>query len=183
ERVEARAGWNTLKPQTTILKKPQSGDVTVYLQGVATGLKPGDGLLFVGFEREHDPNNEQWDFRLVTAVAPNSTAGNTLVRFDRAIGSTVYGPSADPKVYALRKRAALFGSNAPDPRTLPKVLLDNYKDDINGTSDTPGEWKFTLGKLIDLDASYPAVTPNSWIVLSRLNYRKLYRASSIKESS
>jgi hypothetical protein len=181
ETVEARADWNTLKPQTRILKKPITGDTTVYLQGTATGLKPGDGLLFVGFERVKDSNNEQWDFRLVTAVTPDPITGTSLVAFDRPIGSTSFGPSTDPQVYALRKRAALFGANAPDPRTLPSSLLTNYQNYINTTS--PGDWKFALNNLVDLDASYPAVTRLSWIVLSHNTYRKLYKADSVTEAS
>ena len=50
EKIEARAEWNALKPRATELKMPDIGAKEVYLKGITTGLKPGDGLLFVGKE-------------------------------------------------------------------------------------------------------------------------------------
>jgi predicted phage baseplate assembly protein len=45
EKIEARAAWNTIKPQLT-KRHPVEGDAdTFYFEGVATGLKKGDGVL------------------------------------------------------------------------------------------------------------------------------------------
>ncbi len=193
EKIEANAAWNALRPQTAQLIQPQKGDTQVYLKGAATGLKPGDGILFVGSEREGNANSQLWDFRIVTAVAPDSASGNTLVTWDRPLGSPTTAPASDAKCYAFRKYAALFGSNAPDPRTLPDSVLQQYglATPPTGTvTSRDTEWHFSsdLGNPINLDAIYQTVTPtvpaqDSWIVLSYLTYRKLYLVTKVSESS
>ena len=49
--ILAKADWNALPVQTGIPWMPQAGDVSVYLQGTATQLQPGDAILIVGDER------------------------------------------------------------------------------------------------------------------------------------
>ena len=89
EAIDARAEWNALTPQTTALFIPKAGDKATYLQGVATNLKPGDGLLFVGTERESDPTNDNWDFRLLKSVEPDEENGRTLVTWEKGLGSVL----------------------------------------------------------------------------------------------
>src|SRR3972149_4156664 len=48
ENIEARPAWNVLLPRMHEPKLPVFGTKVVYLQGVATQLKAGDALLFVG---------------------------------------------------------------------------------------------------------------------------------------
>ena len=49
--ILAKADWNALPVQTGVPWMPQTGDVSVYLQGTATQLQPGDAILIVGDER------------------------------------------------------------------------------------------------------------------------------------
>src|SRR5215218_3068698 len=42
EKIEARPGWNGLRPRQNEAKKPDAEDTGVYLKGVTTGLLPGD---------------------------------------------------------------------------------------------------------------------------------------------
>src|SRR6266702_1807737 len=73
------------------------------------------------YEPESFSGSERWDFRRVTTVTPNFDAGRTRVEWAIPLGTTsphVVLPSANPKVYALRVRASLFGFNAPHPLTL-----------------------------------------------------------------
>src|SRR6185503_18915055 len=79
ESIEARVAWNALAARTTELKLPTYGDATVWLQGTATNLKPGDLLLLVGPERDADPTSDNWDVRRVTGVAPNHDRNQTLI--------------------------------------------------------------------------------------------------------
>ena len=203
EKIEARAEWNTLKPKATQLPDPRvkNGDMQAYLKGLNTGLKEGDGLLFVGSARQSDVNSEEWDFRQVTKVSPDVAAGWTLVEWSEALGSPSTGPASDAKVYAFRKRAALFGSNAPDPITLPDSVLLNYgqgmasRDPSTWKVTRKAEWNFSLSNPINLDASYPTITPsvsppngnpiNSWIVLALPTpaLHKLYKITKVSESS
>ena len=68
EDLVARPEWNKLALQTKRLPQPRvaKNDLHVRLQGLNTGLKPGDGLLFVGSARRGDTSSKQWDFRQVT---------------------------------------------------------------------------------------------------------------------
>lgn len=128
EAIDARAEWNALTPQTTALFVPKMGDTATYLQGVATNLKPGDGLLFVGTERQADPTNENWDFRLLKSVEPDAANGRTLVIWEKGLGSVSppVAPTANPRVFAFRQRAAIFGYNAPEWRTIPDTTKALY---------------------------------------------------------
>jgi hypothetical protein len=183
-KITARVEWNAIKPQTTQTFVPKFGDTHVYLKGTATNLKPGDAILFVGPEREADPGSERWDFRRVTKVTPDFDANRTRVEWAGGLGTTtphLVLPSADPKVYALRLRASLFGFNAPHPATLSNDTLDHYL-----ISKTPpiNDWTFRINdQTIDLDTTYPGILINSWLVLSEPSYQELYRATSVVEAS
>jgi hypothetical protein len=181
EKIETRVEWNALKPQMTQVFVPQFGDTHVYLKGTATNLKPGDAILLAGSEREADAGSERWDFRRVTTVKPDFDANRTRVEWAVPLGTTsphVVPPAANPKVYALRVRASLFGFNAPHPLTLSNETRGHY-----GFSDG-SDWIFTIsGQTIDLDTTYPGILAQSWLVLSRPDYQELYRASTVVEGS
>lgn len=157
ESIEARPAWNALLPKMHELKLPVLGTKVVYLHGTATQLKAGDALLFVGTERENDTGSEVWDFRRVQTVVLDSAAGRTAVTLDRGLGtsSPYVPPAADPKVYALRLRASLFGYNAPDWR----VMSDEVKRGYLGLGPyyypvTATEWPgFTIADISEPPAS------------------------------
>ncbi len=138
EKIDAKAVWNALTPRLTEPKIPGFGDTEIYLKGTVTGLKPGDGLLFVGKEREDDPGSERWDFRLVKTAVADMAAGNTKVTWEKGLGwrrghSIIMPAQENLKVYAFRKQAALFGYNAPDWRTMPDSIKKNYIIPSTGT--------------------------------------------------
>lgn len=150
EKIEARAEWSELKPRKTEPKVPVFGTEVVYLKGTSTNLKQGDGLLFVGARREKDPGNENWDFRRVKTITTNSKENYTVITLDRPLGSRLpyMEPAKTPKVYAMRQRAALFGHNAPDWRSMPDTVKKAYG------SLTASEWPgFTVTSI----SSYPYV--------------------------
>jgi predicted phage baseplate assembly protein len=200
ERIEARPEWNTLRPRQTIPTKPDQDDTEVYLKGVTTGLSPGDGLLLVGTEREDIAGNENWDFRRLKTVTADPDSDRTRVTWDRGLGWRRFGqvvlPAGDPKAYALRQRAALFGHNAPDWRSMPDSIKDSYveaaaeREEENGRgeaetedyTDWPG-FEISSDDTIDLDAVYPRITQGSWVVLSRPNYEEVYQAETVEEAS
>ncbi|MEN6575303.1 MAG: putative baseplate assembly protein [Phycisphaerales bacterium] len=145
EEIDARAEWNEMRPRLRKLEEPGFGDTQTTLKGAATNLKPGDALLFVGTEREKNPYAEHWDFRRVTKVEPIST-GNaetdfTIVTWDRPLGKLQpHGPVAsEARVFALRQRAALFGHNAPEWRSLPRKTQNNFLS-ADQKSDWPKDW-------------------------------------------
>jgi predicted phage baseplate assembly protein len=183
EKITARVEWNAIRPQVTQTFVPQFGDTHVYLKGTATNLKVGDAILFVGPEREQVHGSERWDFRRVTKVAADFDANRTRIEWAEGLGTTsphLVLPSANPKVYALRVRASLFGFNAPHPLTLSNDVRSHYGFGAEDCSD----WSFKIsGQTIDLDTTYPGVLTGSWLVLSEPSYQELYRATSVVEAA
>jgi hypothetical protein len=181
EKVEARVEWNALSAQMSEVRLPKFGDKHIYLTGIATNLKPGDAILLVGKEREDNPGREEWDFRRVVKVTPDKAGAWTRVEWAEGLGTTSPRkvlPAAEPKFYALRARAGLFGFNAPNPKTLSNETLGHYNQSASQ------DWNFTISnKNIDLDTTYPAVLEQSWLVLSKPTYQELYRASKVVEAS
>ena len=180
EALDARLAWSALRPRGARRVVPVKGDTSTYLQGIATNLKPGDAVLLVGPEREGNPDREEWDFRRLTAVEPDVAGDRTRITWAPGLGSDVpsMSPSADPRIYALRLRASLFGYNAPDPRVLPAETRGLYEVDR--------EWPFEIaGRTLDLDTVYPGLARGSWLVLSSASapYQELYRLTSVGEGS
>ena len=109
--------WNALAVQTGNPWLPRPGDKSVYLDGTATQLQPGDAFLIVGNERIGHPASTHWDLRLVSSVSIDAVNVRTLVTWVEPLGATPAQMS--PKFYAFRQRAALFGYNAISPLLLP----------------------------------------------------------------
>lgn len=182
EKIDARVEWNSLKPRMSRVNVPKFGSRSVYLKGIGTNLKPGDALLLVGKEREQqDAGSERWDFRRIANVAVDTEGNRTRVEWDEGLGTTSPHqvlPAAEPKFYALRQRASLFGANAPHPATLSDQTLAHYGQLPSS------DWTFSIsGQRIDLDNTYPAILRGSWLVLSKPSYQELYRASSVTEAA
>ena len=126
EAIEARADRNTLRPRLTTEQE-------LYLKGVNTQLQPGDAILLVGDDREGDPYSERWDIRTLQTVTPHppeteGEEGYTLVTWELGLGheNPTVSPADNPRAYAFRQRAALFGHNAPDWRAMPDSVKQAY---------------------------------------------------------
>ena len=179
EQVEARLEWNALIPKQTQPQDLAAGAHTIYIKGTNTNLQVGDPILLVGDERDRDPGNENWDFRTVETIATDTEKNVTTVTWVKGLGERPVTPAENPRVYAFRLRAALFGNNAAE--------WDNLPDDIKKlyTKSTPldsvTEWPdFNLPpNRIPLDASYPRVVNGSWVALQRPNYVELYKAKEV----
>jgi len=166
--AEARAAWNAMRPWLTEPHFPGRNETEAWLAGTAANLRAGDALLFVGSEFFADPTSDHWDFRFITAAEPNSDAGRTRVTWARGLGSfdPFSNPAAQPAVYALRKRAAVFGHNAPVWRSMPAAFRVGYlKKFGGGVNDT--EWHnfhvspvaaTASGGSVDLDSVQPEIS-------------------------
>lgn len=163
EAIEARAEWNSMPAQTLVPWIPQLGDKEVYLAGVATGLSPGDALLIVGQERLESSTDAHWHFCLVSKVEADVLKNKTRVSWLEGLGSAP--AQRAPRVYALRQRAALFGHNAPDPNLMSHTE-GNFLNSLAGGV-FPRTWgAVNVSSIIDLDAAYPKIVPQSWVVLT-----------------
>jgi hypothetical protein len=181
EAIEARVAYNLLRPPLVRPQRLDRRSTSAWLAGVATSLKPGDRLLFVGPNRERFGGSEQWDERTVLAVEPDPAAGRTRVRWKEALGHSMplVDPAAPPRAYVLRKRAALFGHNAPDWRMLPAAAKREFYS-LGETVPLPPNWRhFEIGTValnrIDLDAVYTDIVEGSWVLLDKPTYSELYR--------
>lgn len=179
---------NAIPPQTTIPWGLNNGDTSIWLQGTSNNLNPGDALLFIN-QAFHQQvlsgtarNDAQADFHFVSSVEINTQAQQTKIVWDQPlVWSTPYDAAA--YIYVMRKRAALFGAQAIDPRSLTVVTgsgLTNVTGwpNSDGTPETPAsdDWDFTAAftspAIINLDASYPGLSPSQdssaepqWVVL------------------
>jgi Baseplate J-like protein len=177
--IPGKSDWNALPVQTGIPWMPDKGDFSVYLEGTATQLQPGDAILIVGDERRekgHD-NDSHWDIRTVTAVRAETERNRTYVTWSEGLGDAVAKippASNNPRFYALRQRASLFGYNAVNPMMLAEST--HLGLGLDGLLGSDGDWNFgttyngihqtlALVSLVDLDAVYPKLTVGGWLAL------------------
>ncbi|MFO1161122.1 MAG: putative baseplate assembly protein [Reyranellaceae bacterium] len=187
---DARAAWNAMTPWLGEAYVLAAGDREAWLAGLATNLKAGDALLFVGSEFFADDKNDNWDFHLITAVEPDPPRNRTRVTWARGLGAADLSssPPAQPFVFAMRKRSGAFGNNAPIWRSMDPDFRAGYVERFGGAADD-GEWPhFTIstrtpganGGSVDLDqlqseiaADVSAdVTRRSFAVLARGGFNR-----------
>lgn len=178
EVIEARKEWNAVKPRLTQPQDLAAGTKVLYLKGSSTELEPGDAILLVGDERERDPGNERWDFRFIRTVEIDTANDRTVVTWTQGLGERPVLPAENPRVYAFRLGAALFGHNAAEWDNLHAEIKKLYP---GGTDEWPN-FKIVSNR-IDLDASYPRVIPGSWVALVRPNYVEIYKAQEVDLTS
>jgi predicted phage baseplate assembly protein len=185
----ARPEWNLLKPQLTQILRPRAGDTQAFLAGVTTNLKVGDAILIAPATRATVAERRKAEFRRLSAVEPDTANNRTVIRWREGLTKTL----KDPRVYALRLRASIFGFNAPDWHTLPISLrvgeIDPDKktfkkgafaDDENKWADAPFDPNTTK---INLDAVYNQVIAESWLVLTLDNVTQAYRVTAVAEQA
>lgn len=184
--AEARPEWNGIRPWMSDRIKPGKNANHTYLSGVRNNLKAGDALLILGDEFLADKNNNNWDFRIIDSVELQPDADRTLVRWKRGLGSIapfMNPASQNPQVHALRKRAAVFGHNAPMWGSMTTGFRYNYPGGTNPNGTLRSNWpNFVLspagatpdGGHVDLDLAYPEIHNDSYVVLAKggFNYAK-----------
>jgi len=181
---------NAIPPQTTVSWGLSPGLTSLWLQGTSNNLNVGDGILFVS-QALHDgaasgsaSASGVAEFHFVTAATTDSDSGNTLVAWDQPLNWPTFNDNT-AYVYVFRKKAALYGSQAPDPRALSQADLSHVPGFVSATVD----WRFSSPKgEINLDASYAGLAPQQfsepqWIVLRSPFYTALYQITAASESS
>jgi hypothetical protein len=171
DRVDAKALWNTLKPR---LLEPQTIRLdmnAMYLKGTSLQLKAGDMILIIGDERRNYTLSENWDVRIIHTVATDADKGHTVVTWLRGLGRSHTGKIINPaskntRVFVMRQRAALFGHNAPDPRIM-KIVDTTLVTGEGANSEWIGFSIDQAAQMIDLDAAYPKILKDGWLILSK----------------
>jgi len=162
--IPAKADWNAQPIQTVAPWTPSAGDTSVYLAGASTQLQPGDYILIVG---DGHTQSTGWVTCPLTIVAPDAINNRTLIEWSEVLGGdSVPLASQNPKVYALRQRAALFGYNAVNPNMLNVNGGGSNLTSLVDTNNSPWTWiPVPSSGYIDLDAVYPKVATGSWLVM------------------
>lgn len=198
EKIEGRVAWNSMTPALTSPAAFAQPSVTeLWLAGIATGVRAGDAVLLVGAERAATAGDDRWDVRLVSSVTIEFDNDRTHVLLGGSLRSA--GPasawSGPPTVYALRTRAAIFGHNAPDWKSMSSDFRKTYlgKDPVTDAEKT--EWKdfsifspgapaaTTAAGTIDLGSTYPGLVPGDWLVLAMPNKAELFSVTKAVETS
>ena len=198
ETLAARPAWNAMQPWMSEAARPRFGDTFTFLRGVTTGLKPGDALLIVGAEFLGNSTSNAWDFRILDGVTVDAPNDRTRVSWKRPLGSISpsMSPSSTPQVYALRRRASVYGHHAPVWLTMPLEFRTGYEQvfpratitgplfNVNvlasfaphsplltGSALEPDDWpQFVISRddsSVDLDAVYSEMPSGSFVVLAK----------------
>lgn len=205
--AEARPAWNGIRPWMADSVKPGKNDTLTYVAGVRNNLKPGDALLILGDEFLANKNNNNWDFRFIDGVELQPDADRTLVRWKRGLGSIspYTNPTLqNPQIHVLRKRAAVFGHNAPMWGSMTHDYRYYYPGGHDSDNNLLGAWpNFVVspagstasGGHVDLDVVYPEVHNGGYVVLAKggFNYAnepvpagtyiELYEVANVTEVS
>jgi photosystem II stability/assembly factor-like uncharacterized protein len=119
ESLTARADWNAFFPR---LSRPQiitPKTNQLYLQGLDLKLQVGDRLLLI------DQESSEYQYLLkLTAVDVLTDQQRTRISWEeQELG---VGSPRNPRLFAFRQRAALFGNIAPKWETLPDEVKREY---------------------------------------------------------
>jgi len=191
--LQARVAWNRFRPRLSRFTAPDTGDVSAWLAGQATGLALGDRILIVGDDRIANPDSLRWDFRSVVKVETFPDLDLTRVTWDRAVDPPGLKADTGHRFVHLRIRASLFGYNAPHPGLLTPAQRSalGYQNvliavPIGEPIPPIADWDFELPAVdaIDLDAVYKGLVEDGWVVLtSPSGVVDLYRITDVDEAA
>ena len=169
EDLNARPAWNAMRPWLSEARQPGPGATEAWLAGVRTNLKAGDALVFVDPAFFAQPaSNTDWNFRRLDSVEIDDANDRTRVAWKGGLSaaSTEAGPL---QVHALRRRAAVFGHNAPMWQSMSRQFRHGYPGGKTAT-DWPDYTLSELAGQVDLDAVFTEVRPGGLAVLTRLGF-------------
>jgi hypothetical protein len=190
--ITATIASNAIPAQTAIPWAVSVGDQTATFKGTALNVNPGDGILFMDALLHDQLKPGVADFHYVTSATVDSKAGTTAISWDfpLAIAFGVNNPNVF--VYIFRKKAALFGAQAPDPRPLGGGNPPNSYFAPTGTNinQNTHDWLFQYTPnsfQINLDASYSGLAPQQngepqWITFVSPGGVTLFQITAVTET-
>jgi len=195
--LTAQIGWNALPAQTALPWTLAGEDTSTWIEGTANNLSVGDALLFLWDEGSAKPRAE---LHYVTAVdvvpGPAGTAGMTQIEWDQPLAgaSSEEADSTVVTLYVFRKKAALYGVQAPNPETLsPERIADvrgTPAEKVGATWDYGALYRHGGASQINLDASYsglarPSKGPPQWVALvgTSHDYRSVFEIEQARETN
>jgi hypothetical protein len=195
--IESRADWNAVSAQLAEPYHPALGDLDMYVDGVENNLLPGDAVLIVGEHRMTHAGSERWDIRVLKRVEIDREHLRTQLVWDVPLGHTgptIHPSESDVRLFVFRRRASLFGHNAPDPRLMSKTSDNELGSLVTGLGKNR-RWKryYIQNQQIDLAGSEDKVVADGWVALlsneadegtaDLPGYLELYRAGMVFRTS
>jgi hypothetical protein len=191
--VMAVIAANAIPAQTTLPWQLFGGDRSTWIQGTANNINVGDALLFLTASAGQPVVNGPADVRYVTAVNIDPLSGNTQIFWDQSLSGTFTSgmTAADVAIFIFRKKAALYGVQAPNPNMLGSTTSNPNLVHIPGYSSGSPDWSFIYSDYsyqINLDASYSGLAPQSGatpplIILTGLGYTSYFRIEQAADSN
>lgn len=194
--LTALIACNAIPAQTTIRWQLFGSDIRTWIQGTTNNINIGDALLFLTAQSGQPVATGPGDVHYVTAVNIDSISGNTRIEWDQPLSTsfTAGMTTDDVSIFIFRKKAALYGVQAPNPMTLGDTKSNSNLQNIPGYPPTPGpgaDWSFYYQEYsyqINLDASYPGLAPQAntvlpWIVLTGLGYTSFFKITHAVDSN
>lgn len=156
ETIKARPEWNRFEPDRrpeTIRQTLKRTTRQLELAGTNTGLEAGDKLLIVGDvlvpELVEGQESERWYLLTLQSVTLSEDNDSTIVTWGGTLEEEKdIEPPTNPKLFAFRQQAALFGHNAPPWEEMP----DEIKREKSGVRS--GFYRFTT--------HHASVAQNQW---------------------
>jgi hypothetical protein len=194
--LTALIACNAIPAQTTIQWQLSDPYLSTWIQGTTNNINVGDALLFLTAKAGQPVANGPGDFHYVTDVIVDAKSGNTQIFWDQPLsGSFNSSMTADDvSIFIFRKKAALYGVQAPSPLALGSTtynpnlaLIPGYP----GTLATGSDWTFyyqEYSNQVNLDASYAGLAPQSnapsqWIVLTGLGYTSFFKITQAADTN
>ena len=182
--LTALAAWNSLPAQTTMPWGLSGTEQSTLIAGTSNNVSVGDALLFVAAPGGvPSVAGGPVEFHYVTAVSTDSVAKTTQLTWDAPLSTTQFADGVS--LYVFRKKAALFGVNAPSPAALSGPYIWQVPgwpgsppgNNNNPPAGAPGPtWNYLANydyPQVILDAVYPGLTPAvsgapQWLALTGL---------------
>lgn len=195
--IQARTSWNAVDAQLSVAYTPAFGDRNLFVDGVNSNVSVGDAILLVGQDRLDKPGSERWDVRVVKKVEVDQDNLRTHLVWDTPLGNIrprSLPPDSNVRLYVFRKRASLFGHNAPDPRLMSETGENQLSTLLTGTGSTR-RWRYYYiqNNQIDLASQEDKVVGGSWVALvsnvtsfgsaDLPGYVELFRAEKVSATS
>jgi hypothetical protein len=182
---------NSIPAQTTLPWQLFGGDTSTWIAGTANNINVGDALLFLSATAGKPNATGPASFHYVSAANIDPISGNTRITWNNPLSAdfTAGMTSQDVLIYVFRKKAALYGVQAPSPLTLSGdnvTYIPGYP-----TIGAGADWNFSYAEYsdqINLDASYSGLAPQAngpiqWIVLTGLGYTSFFQIKQAMDSN
>ncbi|MBN8712747.1 MAG: hypothetical protein J0H50_02060 [Xanthomonadales bacterium] len=188
--ITAHIAWNALPAQTSTPWQVTAANGT-WIQGTANNIVVGDLLLFIAAAGGLTIQGGPGEAHFVTGVAPDAARGMTRITWDAPLSASFPpGTTADAvNLYVFRKKAALYGVQAPNPAALYQwgSGIPGAPDRSKGESDWEYDAYVPGSGQLNLDAAYAGLNPApdapQWAVLAGSSSTAFFAVTAADESN